>query len=731
MTEMPGQEDPAFRRSDRASRRKSRAAASRLGGATPSNRASRSAATKPPVFFVVLVVLVVVKAWLMRGFALGAWNPLGAAVFETALLVLIMGLADILPPRRWYWLDLAVYSAICTLLFAMTVYVRFYAQLFDPHMLAMAGQLGSVADAVAELIKPVYLLFFIDVPLLVVWVVMLGRRSKRQQERLAATPNTRARTLIRPTKRSLPVAIVTLVAVVVAIGQLVSAAQVPREVDGVAIAKARGLAVAQAAVFLPRPPEDAEVAPDVVAPGAIASSVPTASVPATVSQTPGGKTQARVERIRGALNGSRIATFAPGAYRGKSVIVVQVEALNTMVMQKTFEGHVITPNLNAILADSWYFPNTYSETGIGNTADAEFIVNASLFAPRSQAASVVYADRKIPALPRLLEKQGYETFTMHQNRVAFWNRKELYASLGFSRYYDSKFFGNSDHMGIGCSDEVMLKKAAGVLKSKRSDGAPFYAQIITLSAHTPFNFVPPSRRPFEAAGENRSTLMGGNISVEAYTDMALGKFISALKSQGSWDDSIVVFYGDHTAMMDNKLDGRNAELARGLLGREYGPADRQRIPLIIHLPGQKAPVVNEDIVAQVDIMPTIADILGLDLTEVPHMGRSAFVKSNALVPFNSYLPGGSFANDSLLFMPGLGFDDGSAVRLLDSSDTAPTPTEERDYKRMLALTKISNSWTMSLPKRKDAGSLEDAWIPNAKAREAAEALDAKKKKKRK
>jgi lipoteichoic acid synthase len=722
MTEMQGPEDPSLRRGGAAPTESN--AAAEPGGVGRSNRERRPPAAKPPAVFVVLVLLLVAKAWLMRGFALGTWNPLGAVVFETAVLVLIMGLADLIPPRRWHWLNLAVYSVISVLLFAMTVYVRFYSQLFDPHMMAMAGQLGTVADVVGELIKPVYVLFLIDIPVLAVWIVMLRRGAEKQRAYMAANPFGRSpRRLYQPTSRSLKVALVTLVAAVVVVGQLFSAMQLPEYVDGVAIAKARGLEIAQAVVFLPRANGDAddEVSADVVAPGTQVSVPPTSTAPAK-PLTPAGKMQAKIERIRGALNGSRIATFAPGAYVGKNIIVVQVEALNTMVMEKKFEGHEITPNLNRILDESWYFPNTYSETGIGNTADAEFIMNASLYAPRSQAAPVAYPDREIPALPRLLGAKGYYTFTMHQNRVEYWNRKELYSALGFGHYYDAPFFHWVDTMGFGSSDEVLFRKAMPVLKAKEASGTPYYGQFITLSAHTPFNFIPQSRRPFKTPSKYAGSLLGDYVSAQAYGDKAMGEFISALKTEGIWDDSIVIFYGDHTSMLENKLDGANAEIARSLLGREYGPADRQRIPLIIHLPGQTKPEVVNDVAGQVDIMPTIADLVGLDLTEVPHMGRSVFVRSNALVPLNSYLPGGSFLNDSVLFMPGLGFEDGSAVKMSDSAAIRPTKTEEDDYNRMLELTKISHKWVLSLPKRKDAGKLGDAWIPNAEARRAGESL---------
>ncbi len=58
--------------------------------------------------------------------------------------------------------------------------MAFYTQLFDPRMLSMAGQLGTVAGSIRSLIKPIYLLFFIDIPFLAWWAVVLGRADKKR-----------------------------------------------------------------------------------------------------------------------------------------------------------------------------------------------------------------------------------------------------------------------------------------------------------------------------------------------------------------------------------------------------------------------------------------------------------------------------------------------------------------------------------------------------------------------
>ena len=505
-----------------------------------------------------LVVLALLKTVLMRHWTLGGWNFLMAGALEGAFVVVILCLFDVIPARRNYWVDLFAYTVLSVLMFALTVYVSYYSQLFNPTILAVADQLTTVSAQVKLLIKPLYALFFIDLPFLAVGAFLLRRAEKAKDGRVV--PNVigasgaggasgskpgRLHSDDRP-RRSRVVATLLALGAVVLAAQLFLVHRLPSWVDGVAIAKARGLVVAQLDVFWPK--FDASPLGETASPGEVdapaTGTVPAASAPATQPVTAGGKTQAKIERIRGALEGSRIATFPVGAYRGKNLIIIQVESLNTFVMQKKYEGHEITPNLNKLIGESWYFPNTYSETGVGNTADAEFVVNTSLYTPRIQAAPVQYATRTIPGLPRLLSAMGYDTWTIHPNTIAYWNRNQLYRAIGWDHYYDKPYFKGVDPIGeFGSSDEELVRRTLELVKANEASQTPFYAQMITLSAHGPFDGIPESRRPVKTPADlSDSELMGKYISAQSYGDMAVGKFIDGLKASGAWDNSIVMVY---------------------------------------------------------------------------------------------------------------------------------------------------------------------------------------------
>jgi len=648
-------------------------------GRRPRRAERRAPRPRKDYFFIVLVVLALAKALLSRVLGLGAGNPLGV-VLEAAAVILILGAVDLVWHRRSYTVDLTAYTVLSVVMLANVIYVLFFGDIFSPRLLSVVGQASEVQDSIVALIKPVYALYLIDIPILGAWALASWRVRHR-----------------RPAPRSKWVALATAVAFVVLAIQIVSALGLSADVDGKAVATAHGFGPYQLASVV-----------------RLAMPDPATATAKTFTEqkglTPAEAAQAQINSLRRANQGTDISGIKFGQYKGKNIIVVQVEALQDFVMNRSYDGQVITPNINKIAAQSWYFPNTYAQVSAGNTVDAEFAVNASLYPPTTGAASVEYASYEIPGLPRLLRAQGYDAVTMHANDARFWNRRELYPALGFRRYWDKSFFQDRDKMWRA-SDQAFFKYSMQPLRAEQSKNSPFYAFLITMSSHTAFDLVPKARRPVQMSASDYKTLSGLYVGAISYTDGAIGEFVTSLKASGLWDNSIVVFYGDHSANLDHGPKAGDSKVADTILGRPYSEADRERIPLIIHLPGQTEQKVNSEPVAQVDFMPTIAHLVGLDVSKVPHMGRDAFTNAPALIPLRAYMNGGSFVDNTTVFVPGLSFDDGHAYSIATAQQTAPTAQERDEFARSRQLGVLSDAWIKSLPVRPDARGTKGAIIP--------------------
>jgi len=599
---------------------------------------------------------------------------------ECASIVFLLSIADVFVRKRSYALDLVMYSAISLLMLGNVMYVSVFSAVANPRMLSVVGQLRDVSSDVSSLLRPVYLLYVADIPVLGLWALLTWGQRRAGEDR--ARKNT---------------TLVAAAALGVLVVQVALVLLVPAELDGAAVARVQGFAPYQIGTIVRL------ALPDT-------SSSASAAFAHEKSMTPSQAAQAQIDSIRHGDQGARIGAVQHGQYRGTNVIVIQVEALQDFVVGRTYAGKQITPNLNKLASQSWYFPYTYSETSGGNTVDAEFTVNTSLFAPANSVASVEYGDRDLHGLPAVLRDQGYDAITLHANDVRFWNRINLYPSLGFRQYWDMSYFKNRDKMWHA-SDQVLFSDGMRVLKSEAASSAPFYSFFITESSHAPFVCIPMKRRPLRLSASDEKTVMGRYLGSISYTDMAIGEFVASLQASGLWDNSIVVIYGDHTAVQTPTLAGDDQRILEKVLGRPYSSVDRQRVPLIIHLPGQTTMQVSNKPVGQVDIMPTIADLVGADLSAAPHLGRSAFVNAPSLIPLRAYLPAGSFVDDTTLFTPGLSFDQGQAFSIVSGQAVAPSEAERSAYEASKRLSLISEAWVKSLPKRADAGSIKDAILP--------------------
>src|SRR5690606_21645627 len=66
-----------------------------------------------------------------------------------------------------------------------------------------------------------------------------------------------------------------------------------------------------------------------------------------------------------------------GLAAGRNVIVVQLESLQNFLIGMELNGQEITPVLNRLAREHFYFPRFYQQVGQGSTSDAEFVMNTS------------------------------------------------------------------------------------------------------------------------------------------------------------------------------------------------------------------------------------------------------------------------------------------------------------------------------------------------------------------
>lgn len=311
-------------------------------------------------------------------------------------------------------------------------------------------------------------------------------------------------------------------------------------------------------------------------------------------------------------------TFTGDKYKsaasGKNLIIVQMEAIQQFVINAKFNGEEITPNLNKYINESTYLDNFYYQVGTGNTSDAEFLANNSLYPLRDGAVYFKYPTNTYESLPRLLKQQGYDSYVFHANNPSFWNRTEMYKAVGFDKFISSKDYILDDQLGWGLSDKSFLRQSLDKIDTSN----PFYGFFITLSSHHPYNYFD-DYQGFDV-GNYEDTMAGNYVKAANYVDQAIGQLFDDLKRKGLYDNSIIVIYGDHHAVLKDQTD-----MLKDLIDfdfSEYNWTKLQKTPCFIRYPGMKETGVNSTICGEIDLLPTIANLMGLD---APHaLGKDIF-----------------------------------------------------------------------------------------------------------
>lgn len=90
-------------------------------------------------------------------------------------------------------------------------------------------------------------------------------------------------------------------------------------------------------------------------------------------------------------------------------------------------------------------------------------------------------------------------------------------------------------------------------------------------------------------------------------DEQIGRLLTRLEELDIADNTIVVFTSDHGDMMGS----------HGLQDKGFMYEEAHRIPLLVLVPGKKGGFVRDELVYNMDLMPTLFDLIGLDMdTEI-------------------------------------------------------------------------------------------------------------------
>lgn len=273
------------------------------------------------------------------------------------------------------------------------------------------------------------------------------------------------------------------------------------------------------------------------------------------------------------------ASFFSG--RQADVIVVMSESLwDPTKMSSVRYSADPMPTIRASQSGQVFSP----EFG-GMTANVEFEALtgfSNAFLPYGSIPYQQYIRRPVPSLATFFESKGYVSKAFHPFQGWFWNRNNVYQSLGFRQFQSEENMPVMDKRGIFASDEALTRH---IIREADNTSEPFFFFAVTLQGHGPYEHDRYAKNTIEV---DAPTLSDGNTSALATYAQGVKEADQSLKALMDWAkkrrrETIIVLFGDHLPPL-NEVYTESGYMANVVATRKASVATMKReheTPLVI------------------------------------------------------------------------------------------------------------------------------------------------------
>lgn len=308
----------------------------------------------------------------------------------------------------------------------------------------------------------------------------------------------------------------------------------------------------------------------------------------------------------------------------RNVVVILAESFESWVLEREVEGTEITPCLNRLLEEEHVLYAPYVQTQVkgGRSIDAQLLLTAGLLPVEDGCYSARYPHSAYPSLVKAFRQKhpAARTCLLTPDKETVWNQMIVAREFGFDTLISHKDFREDVQTGSGSRrrlcDGAFFNQCLEKFRQQNllpQDGsAPLYIQCVTYSGHHPFVLPEKLRRVrFSEALPDR---MRHYLMTANYTDRAIGAFVDSLRRLPAFDDTMIVITGDHEGLASDRAALAADPAGRGIV------CEGRFTPLIV----LNAPVAMryEAVIGQIDLYPTLRDLLGLEQYYWPGLGQS-------------------------------------------------------------------------------------------------------------
>ena len=313
-----------------------------------------------------------------------------------------------------------------------------------------------------------------------------------------------------------------------------------------------------------------------------------------------------------------------GYFQGKNLIWIVAGGFCTLAMDPER-----TPVLYEMAHSGFVFDHFYTPLWGVSTSDGEYTTTTGLI-PKSGVWS--YSQSAGNYMPfgfgNQFSQLGYRTMAFHDYLYTYYDRDKSFPNMGYEYYA----------LGHGLeleeiwppSDLEMMEEIVPMFV----DEEQFMVYCLTVSGHLNYTYEENamSRRHWdEVAGLPYSEGPKAYLACQMELELAMESLLTQLEEAGRLDDTVIVLSGDHYPY------GLTDEEYSELLGRQVDPNfEIFQNTLILWNAQMEEPVRVEKLCSSLDVMPTLANLFGLEYDSRLMAGRDILSDEPGLVIFSNY-----------------------------------------------------------------------------------------------
>lgn len=313
-----------------------------------------------------------------------------------------------------------------------------------------------------------------------------------------------------------------------------------------------------------------------------------------------------------------------GRFQGKNLVWIVAEGFSDRMLDP-----VRTPTLWKLAHEGIICDNFYTPLWGVSTSDGEYVTTTGLI-PKSGVWS--YSESSDNAMPFAFGHQfqalGYRTMAFHDYLYTYYDRNLSHPNMGYE-YYG---IGNGLELEevFPPSDLEMMEE----IVPRFIDEEHFMVYCLTVSGHLNYNReenAMAGRHYDEVSGLPYSEGVKCYLACQQELELAMESLVRQLEEAGRLEDTVIVLSADHYPY------GLTDEEYSELFGHPVDPVfEIYENSLILWSADLEEPVHVDKYCSSLDVMPTLANLFGLEYDSRLMAGRDILSDEPGLVIFSNY-----------------------------------------------------------------------------------------------